>query len=101
MLKLSDKSRDAFAACFATRGKNKDMLKATAPSPSTSLAYAAWQGAMLSVNPYKTSIYGMMFMTAEQREVCTEITEYCDALPKPERIAMQRDRKVLEALGAW
>jgi hypothetical protein len=73
-------------------------LLAKAP-PSHTLAYAAWQGAMLSVNPYKASIGALMFMTAEQRAISQAITALFDGLP--ELRGVDRDRAALEALGAW
>jgi hypothetical protein len=56
-------------------------------------------GAMLSINPYKASIGGMMFMSAEQREVQDYVTRWFDA--HPEFRGMDRDRRALETLGVW
>lgn len=98
---LSEAAKTALDACFASRGKNKGMLYAKAPTPSTGMPYAAWQGAMLSVNPYKASIGALLFLSTEQRAIADEVTAYLDSLPKAQRVAVQRDRKALEALGAW
>ncbi len=91
---------DALRGAISTRGKNKGQFLAKAP-PSNSLAYAAWMGAMLSINPYKVSVFGMMMMTADQKAVCDAVTKFFDAMPKAERIAFDRDRRALEMLGAW
>jgi hypothetical protein len=90
----------AIRAAIATRGPNKGQFLAKAP-PADSLAYAAWQGAMLSINPYKASVIGLMLMTKEQRAVCDAVTRYFDAMPKAERITFERNRRALELLGAW
>lgn len=100
MTKLSDTAATALAQAYATRGKNKGTLLSRCP-PSRTLAAAAWQGAMLSVNPYQASIGAMLFMTDEQRAVREEVTAFFDALPHATRIAAQRDRRALEMLGAW
>jgi len=100
MLKLSDKAKEALTLAYATRGKNKGQLLARAPASNT-LAYAAWQGAVLSCNPYLASIGGMLFMTAEQKEIREEVTAFFDALPRSERIAAERNRSALEKLGVW
>lgn len=98
MVNLSENARRALMECVATRGKHKGQLKASAP-PSRTLAYAAWQGAMMSWNPYKASIAGMMFMSGEQRTVMNEVVAWCDA-NKHLRFA-DRDRAALETLGVW
>ena len=76
------------------------MLLARAPASHT-LAYAAWNGAMMSANPYKASIAGMMFMSDEQRGVWSEVTAWVDAQPKRARMTLDRDRATLERLGVW
>jgi len=100
MSTLSPTAAAALAQAMATRGPRKGYLKASAP-PSGTLAYAAWQGAMLSCNPYKASIAALMFATPEQRAITREVEAYCDALPRAQRIALDFDRRALEALGAW
>lgn len=99
-MSLSDKAKAALEACFCTRGKNKGMLLRQCP-PSNTLAAAAWQGAMLSVNPYKVSVMQTILFTAEQREVAGEVTNYMDNLSPKLRTAVQRDRRTLEAAGVW
>ncbi len=97
---LSDKSRDALKACIATRGKHKGQLLARCPDSRT-LAAAAWQGAMLSVNPFKASIASALFMSSEQRAIRDEVLAHFDAVPKDHRIMADRDREALENLGVW
>jgi hypothetical protein len=97
---LSPNARAALDAAIATKGKNKGMLKSNAPDSRT-MGYAAWQGAMLSVNAFKASIAGMIFMSAEQKAIMEEIRDYFDSMPKAERIQFDRDRRTLEACGAW
>lgn len=86
------------AECYATRGKFKGKLKAS-PPPSGSLAYAAWQGMMLSWNPHKFSIAGLMGMSDEQREVYREVEAWAERNHHL-RFA-DRDRAALETMGAW
>jgi hypothetical protein len=98
-MSLSPAAQAALDAAICTRGPNKGRLLKAAP-PSTTLAYAAWQGAMLSVNPYKASIFGLM-MTDEQRAIHKEVQAYFDAMSKAARITFDKDRATLEACGVW
>jgi hypothetical protein len=100
MNKLSDTAREALRGAYATRGKHKGQLLARCPRSST-LAAAAWQGAMLVCNPYQASIGAMLFMTDEQRAVRDEIVAHFEALPREYLIMAQRDREALESLGVW
>jgi len=97
---LSDNARNALAGAYATRGKHRGQLLARCPRSET-LAAAAWQGAMLVVNPYRASIGAMLFMTAEQKAVRDEIVAHFEALPREYQILAQRDREALERLGVW
>lgn len=94
---ISDKSAHALKAAVATRGKHKGLLLSKAP-PSRSLAYAAWQAAMLCCNPYKASIAGIMFMSEEQREVYNEVLAIFEGLGIK---SLDRNRNGLERLGVW
>ena len=94
---ISDTAAHALKDAVATRGKSKGLLLAKAP-PSNTLAYAAWQGAMLCCNPFKASITGFMFMTAEQRAVYDEIVAIFDGLGIK---SLDRDRNALDRLGVW
>lgn len=98
MQDLSVKASEALKACFVTIGKNKGTLKKNAP-PSDTLAYAAWQGAMMSVNPFKVSIFGSIMMTEEQREIMQLVTQAFDMTKGAK--ALDRDRCALERLGVW
>jgi hypothetical protein len=97
---ISDKAALALRDAVAQSGKHKGMLKAKAP-PSTTLGYAAWQGAMLVCNPFKVSIPGMMFMTEEQRDIMREIEQLFEELKVLGVQRLDRDRSALERIGAW
>lgn len=94
----ANKAAIALRACIVTKGKNKGSFLKSAPRSDT-LAYAAWQGAMLSINPYKASIGGLLFMSAEQKIIQGMITAWFDS--HPEFRGMDRDRRALEILGVW
>ena len=100
MPELSHTAAAALALALSSRGPNKGKLLSKAP-PSQTLAYAAWQAAMLSVNPYKASIAGALFLSPEQRAVRDEVLAHIDAMPKHVRIQMDKDRAGLERLGVW
>jgi len=97
---LSEAAKEALGACYATRGKHKGQLLAKCP-PSTTMAAAAWQGAMFECNIYKASIGAVIFMSPEQKAVFKEVTDFFHTLPKSIMTAQQRDRKTLEGLGVW
>lgn len=100
MTSLSPAAQIALKACIATRGINKGGLLATAPSPfKHPTAYAAWQAAQMVCNPFKVSICGLILLRGEDREVYDEVLAFFEAHPGLRR--MDRDRRVLEALGAW
>ena len=100
MPELSHTAAAALALALSSRGPNKGKLLSKAP-PSQTLAYAAWQAAMLSVNPYKASIAGALFLSPEQRAVRDEVLAHIDAMPKNQRIQLDKDRAGLERLGVW
>jgi hypothetical protein len=100
MHKLSDTAATALQACYATRGKHKGQLLARCPNSYT-LAAAAWQGAMMSCNPFKASIAAALFMSTEQKAVYHEVMNAFDAMPRAERIKAERNRQALEAWGVW
>ena len=97
---LSPASRAALMACFATRGKRKGLLLASAPKGWTGLPYIAWHAAMMSCNPYKVSIGALLMANAEQRVVWREVNDYFDARPALAKVC-DLDRIKLEAMGAW
>lgn len=100
MTTLSDNARNALAAAYATRGKNRGQLLAKCPRSET-LAAAAWQGAMIVCNPYQVSIGAVLFFNTEQRAVFDEIKNHFERLPREYQIMAQRDRETLERLGVW
>ena len=95
---IEQKAAAALKACFVSRGANKGKLLASPPRSNT-LAYAAWQGAMLVCNPYKVSIFGQIMFTAEQRQVCDIVTKAFELTPRSQHL--DRDRAALGSLGAW
>lgn len=97
---LSPAAATALAACYARRGAHKGQLLARCPTMGT-LACAAWQGAMLAVNPYRASIGSLMLMSPEQKSIAHEVTTFFEALPRDQQIAAERNRSALEALGVW
>lgn len=97
---LTETAANALAKCYATRGKHKGQLLARCPASNT-LAAAAWQGAMLSCNPFKASIAARLFFSPEQRAIADEVTAYFDAVSSDKRAQAQRDRATLSALGVW
>jgi hypothetical protein len=97
---LPAEAADALRAAIATRGPHKGRLLKKAP-PFSTLAYAAWQGAMMAINPYKVSIFGVYMMDDAQRAVQEAVTSWFDSMPRSDRIEYDRDRRVLEAIGVW
>lgn len=99
-MKLSDTAMQALRDAMAKRGPRKGKLLASAP-PSETLAYAAWQGAMLACNPFKVSIMAAMLMSDEQLRVYKEVRDLFDTMPRNVQAAMDKDRAALESLGVW
>lgn len=97
-IQLSQEAQEALKACLVTKGKNKGALLKQAP-PMATLAYAAWQGAMINANPYKASIAGLMFLSPEQWLIYNEINALFEAMPSLR--FLDRDRAALEKLGVW
>jgi len=97
---LSIAGREALKLAYASKGKHRGQLLARCPKSHT-LAAAAWQGAMMAVNPYQVSIGAILFMTAEQRALFEEVKAHFESLPREYQIMAQRDREALERLGVW
>jgi hypothetical protein len=101
---LSETAQTALENAMAKRGPRKGLLLATAPKGGT-LANAAWQAAMLNVNPFKVSIYAQMMFSAEEKAVFDEVMACWDSLPPKVKAVLQygldKDRRALEDLGAW
>jgi hypothetical protein len=87
----------AIDGALVSRGKRKGLLKASCPD-SRSDAAAAWQAMMGYANPYKMSIYSIVFFSERQRAIYRAIDA---ALKGKDLRAMDRDRLALELLGAW
>jgi hypothetical protein len=86
----------ASCAIFVSKGKNKGMLLKKPPFDSD--AYAAWQGAMAVCNPYKVSI-GIHAFNADQNYIYEAVkTAFTQ---RNSFVLLDRDRKALEAWGAW
>lgn len=94
---ISDQAAQALQAAVVSKGKNKGLLLSKAP-PSKTLAYAAWQAAVMACNPYKASIFGLMMMTQEQRAIYDELLAIFDGLGIK---SLDRDRNALERMGVW
>jgi hypothetical protein len=99
-MNLSDTGREALKLAYASKGKHRGQLLARCPKSHT-LAAAAWQGAMMAVNPYRVSIGACLFMTAEQKAIFNEVQAHFESLPREYKIMAQRDREALERLGVW
>ena len=97
---ISDKASRAIWEAVSRRGKTKGYVKAKAPRSNT-LAYAAWMAHAAAFNPYKLSIFGLMCMDAEQREVYNELLAVFDWAKSEGFKGMDRDRIALENLGVW
>jgi len=89
----------AYEGAIATRGKNKGMLKAKCPPMGTDSA-VMWQALMLYANPYKASIFQMVWAShgdSEFYDACQQYAkEHASALPR-----LDRDRVALTKMGAW
>jgi len=97
-------SAELRAVCIAaiddalvSRGRRRGMLKSTCPRMSTDGA-AAWQAMMGYANPYKISLGCIMCFSPRQSAIYRAID---DALTGKDVRAYDRDRVVLELMGAW
>jgi hypothetical protein len=95
---IADRARAAMTAIIATRGPHKGQLKARPPAMSSD-AYAAWQGAMLAINPSKVSIGGCLFMTPDQRAIMDFVRRVYETTPGA--TMLDHDRETLDYLGVW
>jgi hypothetical protein len=95
---ITDRARVAMTAIIAARGLHKGQLKARPPAMATD-AYAAWQGAMLAINPYKVSIGGCLLMSADQRAIMGFVRRVYETTPGT--AMLDPDRETLETLGVW
>lgn len=92
---------DAISAALVSRGKNKGILKAKCPPGGTDAA-AAWQALMGHANPYKLGFGHIMFFNDRQRAIYDAINDALDLRSDALDLrSYDRDRVVLELLGAW
>lgn len=95
---MQQETVNAIRQCFATRGKNKGKLLAKCPPTGTPQA-AAWQALALAWNPYKASIAGLIFMPEENKPIWREALTWAES--NMQLRGLDRDRAILESLGAW
>lgn len=98
---ISDQASRALYGACVTRGKAKGLLKRNAPSDK--LAKAAWIGAQMVCNPYKVSVYALMFMSPEEKAIYDEIVALFEWMKTQtvRTVLLDQDRLALEKLGAW
>lgn len=94
---LKDICIAAIQVATVSRGKNKGALKASCP-PMGSDGAAAWQAITTHANPYKMGIGHMLFFSERQQAIYDAIDK---SLEGDDVRHLDRDRVVLERLGAW
>lgn len=100
MAQLSAEDETALRAAIGRKGKYAGFLLAKCPNGDCQGA-AAWQGAMMAVNPYKVSVGRALFMSEDNRKLMERITAALDRVPKAELINLDYDRQTLTELGVW
>lgn len=88
---------EAINGALVSRGKYKGSLKASRPN-STSDAAAAWEALIMEANPYKAGIYFQLMMNERQQAIFREVSKAIEGL---DLRSIDRDRNILEQLGAW
>jgi hypothetical protein len=88
---------EAINGALVSRGKYKGSLKASRPN-STSDAAAAWEALIMEANPYKAGIYFQLMMNDRQQAIFREVSKAIEGL---DLRSIDRDRNILEQLGAW
>ena len=88
---------EAINGALVSRGKYKGSLKASRPN-STSDAAAAWEALVMEANPYKAGIYFQLMMNERQQAIFREVSKAIEGL---DLRSIDRDRNILEQLGAW
>lgn len=88
---------EAINGALVSRGKYKGSLKASRPK-STSDAAAAWEALIMEANPYKAGIYFQLMMNERQQAIFREVSKAIEGL---DLRSIDRDRNILEQLGAW
>lgn len=89
----------AINGAIATRGKNKDQLKAKCPPMHTDAA-AAWQAIQMEANPFKVSMSACLFFNLRQTKIFNAVLETIREKGIDVR-GLDRDRVALESIGAW
>jgi hypothetical protein len=87
----------AIDGALVSRGKHKGSLKASRPA-SNSDAAAAWEALIMEANPYKAGIWFQVMMTARKEALFREVSKAIKGL---DLRSIDRDRNILEQLGAW
>ena len=81
---------DLIRGCFATRGRRKGLLLASAPSASNDpMRAAAWQGLMGNLAPARLGVATLMFMPSDAKTVFRRIDAWAS------------DRAVRSALNSY
>ena len=87
----------AINGALVSRGKNKGSLKASRPNSSSDAA-AAWEALIMEANPYKAGIWFQLMMNERQQAIFREVSKAIEGL---DLRSIDRDRSILEQLGAW
>lgn len=74
---LTPESQDAIRRAICSRGMRKGKLKQVAPLTYMP-EYAAWMAIMGELNSARVSIYGVMGMTEEQKDIFIEVGQYAE-----------------------
>ena len=97
----SEQFKDAIIAAIdgalVSRGKDKGKLKASRPNSSSDAA-AAWEALIMEANPFKAGIWFQVMMTERQQAIFREVLKAIQGL---DLRSIDRDRNLLEQLGAW
>ena len=88
---------EAINGALVSRGKNKGSLKASRPNSSSDAA-AAWEALIMEANPYKAGIWFQLMMNERQQAIFREVSKAIEGL---DLRSIDRDRSMLEQLGAW
>lgn len=94
---LKDICIAAINDALVSRGKHKGSLKASRPN-SASDAAAAWEALVMEANPYKAGIWFQIMMSERQQAIFREVSKAIKGL---DLRSIDRDRNILEQLGAW
>lgn len=94
---LKDVCIAAINDALVSRGKNKGSLKASRPN-SNSDAAAAWEALIMEANPYKAGIWFQLMMNERQQAIFREVSKAIEGL---DLRSIDRDRNILEQIGAW